>query len=129
MRSELSQRIRKKYLPPEEDKMEQLRRLDRSSTRKGTIVSIIVGAAGCLLLGVGMCCTMVWMESLFIPGVVIGVVGIAVVAAAAAHTNHFYGLRSFIEQVVNFKRHVRFLLGFSTNGIYRSVKPMALHFF
>ena len=24
------QRIRKKYLPPEEDKMEQLRRLDRS---------------------------------------------------------------------------------------------------
>ena len=76
------QRIRKKYLPPEEDKMEQLRRLDRSSTRKGTIVSIIVGAAGCLLLGVGMCCTMVWMESLFIPGVVIGVVGIAVVAAA-----------------------------------------------
>ena len=76
------QRIRKKYLPPEEDKMEQLRRLDRSSTRKGTIVSIIVGAAGCLLLGVGMCCTMVWMESLFIPGVVIGGVGIAVVAAA-----------------------------------------------
>ena len=76
------QQIRKKYLPPEEDKMEQLRRLDRSSTRKGTIVSIIVGAAGCLLLGVGMCCTMVWMESLFIPGVVIGVVGIAVVAAA-----------------------------------------------
>ena len=76
------QRIRKKYLPPEEDKMEQLRRLDRSSTRKGTIVSIIVGAAGCLLLGGGMCCTMVWMESLFIPGVVIGVVGIAVVAAA-----------------------------------------------
>ena len=76
------QRIRKKYLPPEEDKMEQLRRLDRSSTRKGTIVSIIVGVAGCLLLGVGMCCTMVWMERLFIPGVVIGVVGIAVVAAA-----------------------------------------------
>lgn len=76
------QRIRKKYLPPEEDKMEQLRRLDRSSTRKGTIVSIIVGVAGCLLLGVGMCCTMVWMESLFIPGVVIGVVGIAVVGAA-----------------------------------------------
>lgn len=75
-------RIRKKYLPPEEDKMEQLRRLDRSSTRKGTIVSIIVGVAGCLLLGVGMCCTMVWMESLFIPGVVIGVAGIAVVAAA-----------------------------------------------
>lgn len=27
--------IRKKYLPKEEDKMEQLRRLDRSATKKG----------------------------------------------------------------------------------------------
>ena len=76
--------IRKKYLPQEqkEDKMEQLRRLDRGATKKGTIVSIIVGIIGCLLLGVGMCCTMVWMEKLFIPGVIIGIIGIAAVAAA-----------------------------------------------
>ena len=50
--------IRKRYLPqePEENKMEQLRRLDQSATKKGTVVSLIVGIIGCLLLGVGMCC-------------------------------------------------------------------------
>lgn len=34
--------IRKKYLPVEEDKMEQLRRLDQQVTNKATMVSIIV---------------------------------------------------------------------------------------
>ena len=73
--------IRKKYLPqePKEDKMEQLRRLDRSAAKKGTRVSLIVGIAGCLLLGVGMCCTMVWTDRLFIPGIFIGIVGIIAV--------------------------------------------------
>ena len=76
------QRIRKKYLPRQEDKMEQLRQLDRSSTRKGTVVSVIVGVAGCLLMGIDMCCTMVWMGWLFVPGIVLGLLGIAVMAAA-----------------------------------------------
>lgn len=76
--------IRDKYLPKEqkEDKMEQLRRLDQGTTKKGTIISITIGVIGCLLLGVGMCCTMVWMENLFIPGVIIGIIGIAVLVAA-----------------------------------------------
>lgn len=76
------QSIRKRYLPKEEDKMEQLRRLDQGTTKKGRILSITLGVIGCLLLGVGMCCTMVWMEQLFIPGIVIGLVGIAAVIAA-----------------------------------------------
>ena len=74
--------IRKKYLPKEEDKMQQLRRLDRSATKKGTAVSIAVGVISCLILGVGMCCTMVWTDVLFIPGIIIGLIGIAGVAAA-----------------------------------------------
>lgn len=76
------QSIRKKYLPKEEDKMEQLRRLDQGTTKKGRILSITLGVIGCLLLGVGMCCTMVWTESWFIPGVIIGLIGIAAVIAA-----------------------------------------------
>ena len=76
------QNIRKKYLPREEDKREQLRRLDRGTTKKGTFVSITAGVVGCLLLGVGMCCTMVWMERLFVPGIILGLIGIAAVAAA-----------------------------------------------
>lgn len=74
--------IRKKYLPKEEDKMEQLRRLDRSATKKGTMVSIILGTVSTLILGVGMCCTMVWPETLFIPGIIVGIIGIAGVADA-----------------------------------------------
>lgn len=75
-------KIRQKYAPSGEDKMEQLRRLDRSVTEKGTMASIIIGVIGALILGVGMCCTMVWQGVWFIPGVIIGLIGIAVVAAA-----------------------------------------------
>lgn len=75
-------RIREKYVPREENKMEQLRRLDQSVTQKGTMSSIIIGIIGTLLLGIGMCCTMVWQGFWFIPGIIIGVMGIAIVAMA-----------------------------------------------
>ena len=55
-------KIRDKYISKEENKMEQLRRLDASVSRPGTIVSIILGVIGTLLLGGGMSCTMVWKE-------------------------------------------------------------------
>ena len=74
--------IRKKYMPKEADKMEQLRRLDRSVTRKGTAVSIVMGIIGALTLGIGMCCAMVWMGQWFIPSIVIGLVGIILVSLA-----------------------------------------------
>ncbi len=75
-------KIREKYLPAAEDKMEQLRRLDESAVRPGSTVAIILGTIGALLLGLGMCCTMVWGGSWFIPGVFIGVVGMLVMASA-----------------------------------------------
>lgn len=74
-------KIRQKYVP-KEDKMEQLRRLDHGVTQKSTTCAIALGIIGCLLLGIGMCCTMVWDAVWFIPGIFIGVVGIAVIAAA-----------------------------------------------
>lgn len=74
--------IRKKYMPKEADKMEQLRRLDRSVTRKGTAVSIVMGIIGALTLGIGMCCAMVWMGWWFVPGIVIGLVGIILASLA-----------------------------------------------
>lgn len=80
--------IRQKYMPKEADKMEQLRKLDQSVTQKGTTAAIIVGVIGSLLLGIGMCCAMVWMGDLFIPGIIIGLVGIAVVSAAYPLYNH-----------------------------------------
>ena len=69
-------KIREKYLPKEADKMEQLRRLDKSVTEKGTTLSLIIGIVGTLVMGTGMSMCMVWTE-LFIPGVIVGVIGIA----------------------------------------------------
>ena len=74
--------IRQKYLPREEDPMEQLRRLDRSATRPGTIAALAVGILSALILGVGMCCTMVWADTPFFPGIFIGVAGLAGMLAA-----------------------------------------------
>lgn len=73
--------IRKKYLPKEEDKMENLRRLDRSAEKPGTMAGIIVGVIGTMLLGIGMCCTMVWADTVFVLGIVIGVIGIAILGS------------------------------------------------
>ena len=74
--------IRKKYTAPEEDKMEQLRRLDAGVTKRGTAAALAVGVVGTLLLGIGMCCCMVWQERWFLPGIFIGVAGMGVTAAA-----------------------------------------------
>lgn len=76
------QKIREKYVQKTEDKMEQLRRLDESVTRKGSTISLIVGVLGTLVLGVGMSCCMVWGGVWFAPGIVLGVIGIAGVALA-----------------------------------------------
>ena len=73
---------REKYTPKEESKMERLRKLDESATRPGTIAAVTLGVIGALLLGVGMSCTMVWDTSLFVPGVIIGITGIALGIAA-----------------------------------------------
>lgn len=75
-------KIREKYAPKEADKMEQLRRLDESVTRKGTAISLIVGIIGALVMGFGMSCCMVWADALFVLGIIVGIVGIALVCTA-----------------------------------------------
>ena len=46
------------------------------------IGTTLLGVLGAIVLGVGMCCTMVWGGSWFIPGVLIGIVGMLVMASA-----------------------------------------------
>ena len=75
-------RIRNKYVPKDENKMDQLRRLDARVTQKATMNAIIVGVIGALILGIGMCCCMVWSDSVFVFGIVIGVIGLMVAALA-----------------------------------------------
>ncbi len=74
--------IRKKYLPKEEDKMETLRNLDRQAERPGMIVSLALGIIGSLIFGVGMCCTMVWAEQLFVVGIIVGIIGMVIAGMA-----------------------------------------------
>ncbi|MBQ7936650.1 MAG: hypothetical protein IJ333_09955 [Clostridia bacterium] len=79
-------RIRDKYIPREEDPMERLRRLDASVTEKGSVAALVVGILSALVLGVGMCCCLVW--DLFLWGIIIGAVGI--VGVSLAYPLHQY---------------------------------------
>ena len=76
-RNDEVKKIREKYLPKEETKLEQLRLLDESTTKKGLACSLMLGITSALVLGIGMCCAMLWGNILFIPGIVIGCIGIA----------------------------------------------------
>ena len=75
-------RIREKYQRPEQrkTKLERLRELDESVTRKGTMVSLLLGVLGSLILGTGMSLCLVWEQYLL--GIPVGIAGIAMVAAA-----------------------------------------------
>lgn len=77
-------KIREKYSTPDkqEDKMEQLRRLDRSVTKPGTVISLIIGVISTLVMGGGMSMCMVSGSDLFIPGIIVGAVGMLGVIAA-----------------------------------------------
>ena len=79
--------IRKKYLPKEEDKMEQLRKLHAVPTQKAQAASLAVGIIGTLILGTGMsfCMTDIGaaLGSLaMILGVIVGLAGVILVALA-----------------------------------------------
>lgn len=77
-------KIREKYSAPEEqeDKMEQLRRLDRNVTKPGTVISLIIGIVSALVMGTGMSMCMVWGEDLFILGIIVGIIGMIGIISA-----------------------------------------------
>jgi len=75
--------IREKYLPKDESKMEQLRKLDASTTKPGMITSVIIGIVGVLLFGQGMTWTVDGPNERFVWGIVIGVIGLGIMALAS----------------------------------------------
>lgn len=81
------EKIRKAYLPKEEDKMEQLRRLHVVPTQKAQSAALAVGILGALILGTGMSLCMSELGAALgkfamVLGVVIGMMGAVLVAAA-----------------------------------------------
>ena len=81
------QAIRKKYLPKEADKMEQLRKLHAVPTQKAQACSIALGIIGALIMGTGMSLCMTELSgflggtAMFI-GIPVGLVGMVLVALA-----------------------------------------------
>lgn len=84
--------IRKKYAAPEEcvDKMERLRRLDKSVSDKATVCSLLIGIIGALIFGSGMSLIMtdlgtilgVYQNLALFLGVVTGCAGIVLICLA-----------------------------------------------
>ena len=86
-------KIREKYATPDAsltNKMEMLRKMDASVTRKGTVVSLIFGFVGTLFLGFGMSLAMSELSAILgshvalaMPiGIAVGLFGILVAALA-----------------------------------------------
>ena len=79
--------IRKKYLPKEEDKMEQLRRLHSIPTQKAQAASIAIGVLGALILGTGMSLCMTELGAALghlamVVGILVGIFGLIMIALA-----------------------------------------------
>lgn len=79
--------IRKAYLPKEEDKMAELRRLHAIPTQKAQVASLAVGIIGALILGTGMSLCMTDIGAALgnlalILGIMIGLAGAVMVAVA-----------------------------------------------
>jgi uncharacterized membrane protein YccF (DUF307 family) len=79
--------IRRKYIPKEEDKMEQLRRLHAIPTQKAQTASLAVGIIGALIMGTGMSLAMTDIGAALgslamIIGIAVGLVGMALIALA-----------------------------------------------
>lgn len=79
--------IRQKYLPKEEDKMEQLRRLHAIPGQKAQAAALSAGVVGTLIMGTGMSLVMTEIGDLLgslaiVAGITVGIVGIVLAALA-----------------------------------------------
>ena len=79
--------IRKQYLPKEEDKMAELRRLHAIPTQKAQAASLADGIIGALILGTGMSLCMTELGAALgnlarVLGVAVGILGMVMVAMA-----------------------------------------------
>ena len=67
--------IRKKYLPREETKLEELKRLDSLVQNSGVTQSLCAGIGGCLVFGLGLCLAIEVIGQMIWLGVILGLVG------------------------------------------------------
>ena len=83
-------RIRQKYMVQEDDGMTRLRKLDAKATSKATMMSLVLGIIGALVMGTGMSLTMTDLAGILgmtamggmLVGVIVGLIGMTLVALA-----------------------------------------------
>lgn len=82
--------IRKKYLPREESKLEELKRLDNLVQASGVMEALIVGIGGALVFGLGMCLSMKIIGNAMWLGILLGLIGaVGMVAAYPVYRKFF----------------------------------------
>lgn len=82
--------IRKKYLPQEESKMEELMRLDRLVQSSGVMEALCAGIGGALVFGLGMCLAMKVIGNAMWLGILLGLIGAAGMLAAYPVYRRFF---------------------------------------
>ena len=81
-----AQKIRARYLEKSHDELDALRRLDAKIHRPAAIFAYLFGGVGALVMGCGMSlvmtdlATLLSLGDMMIPGIVIGLVGMAMAA-------------------------------------------------
>ena len=79
----IAQKIRTQYMEKESNDLDALRELDSKVHRPANIFSYVFGSISAIIMGAGMSlvmtdiASMIGMESGMIPGIVIGVIGMA----------------------------------------------------
>lgn len=73
-------KIREKYenADHKDSKVDYVKKLDRSVHNTASSVSIAIGIIGSLIFGFGLTCVLEWAGELFVPGIVIGVIGMVI---------------------------------------------------
>lgn len=71
--------LKDKYVAREKTPLEQVRDIESEVNKQASIPSYTIGIIGSIVLGIGMCFTMVWTQ-FFALGIVIGIIGIAIIA-------------------------------------------------
>ena len=74
------QEIRKKYLPKNESKMDEVKRLDAQVQNAGVVAALCIGIISSLILGLGMSMAMQVLGSgmsVMLLGILIGIIGMA----------------------------------------------------
>lgn len=76
------EKIRRKYIAKEDDKLTLLKKLDASVTKKGIMAGITIGVIGMLVFGGGLSCCMLFGDTLLLQGILLGIAGIVIMLMA-----------------------------------------------